>query len=536
MIQDSAGARLLRIDKSLVPSEIGNDLILMAGVVNAERGLMNKVYRLYSPYDRLRIFGKKNANKYGSTLNELDVALNTGSPVLAVRVGQDGSYLTNVDLIFSGTDISLSQKSVVTQQNMSVFLDISEDKHFCRFVFKGEGDWNNGYKIDIKPASTKDLYMKDDHEYLAEITITPNNPSEVIEKFIVAPTNEWKNGAGISLEISSVLEQSRYIFCIVNTNPGALDLMDSVKLADPSTVTINPTHLGYSALPSPADYTKAIKLVSDFPDLYDVYLFLNFGGKILYLEFVKITNEGQSKDRALGITATIIDDGTKTVDISTFEGYRTNKYSGKYDFTCMETDWCYTFEEETGNYVATSLVSYRAKDIVANANNKQLWFAPAGYLRGNIIGTNGMCRKWNPSERRSLRDLQFNVVKSDRKGIVFWSQKTLNTLNTAYQNIHVILSFCSMSRAITEYADGYAFEFNDKETIDTLVQALQNLADQFVIGKAAEQIIVDSAENIIGSEEIKIRWNIRYKGVAEWITISVIAYPSTQDLAISMGS
>lgn len=577
MIIDSAGARLIRIDKSLVPSSIGNDVITSAGVIEGERGLINQVYAISDPYLRERIFGKKNSRKYGSTQNELDVVLGTGTRVLVVRAGNPVWTLSGFDVVVTkpnSTEITYvdGEVSTVAGQTPSVikfaeadFTDppmpqpaatfiqanitnFADPSIFCRFFFKGEGSWNKGCKIKFS-SFIDDLYTKGDHYFLSKINIYPPN-NEPSEEFIVALSNKWKSSTGASLYIGDVLLNSKYISVIMNTNwNGADDLfalfpswVTPMSGQTDNEIIIIDCFLGSAIGRAPVgEYLTAIKKVSDFPDLFNVYLFLNFNGMIDFGSFCAITSlaTAPNGERALGITSTSLSDGTLPLDIPTMTGKRAGTgtapfYQGSYTFTCIETDWCFTFEQESGFQILTSLVPYRAIDIITNASNKELWYAPAGYLRGNVIGSSGMARTWKPIDRRALRDLQFNTIKSDTKGIVFWSQKTLQTLNTAYQNIHVILAFISISRAVQSDADSYSFEFNDDETVKNLVRGLQNLADQFVLGKAAEEIVVDSKENIIGSEEIKIRWNMRYKGVAEWITISVIAYPSTQSLSVSM--
>lgn len=100
-----------------------------------------------------------------------------------------------------------------------------------------------------------------------------------------------------------------------------------------------------------------------------------------------------------------------------------------------------------------------------SATNRDPWYSPAGFVRGNL--KNVVKLAFNPS--KAQRDVLYQaginpVVVFPGSGPVLYGDKTLYNLPSAFDRINVRQLFIVLEKAISRAAKGLLFEFNDQFT------------------------------------------------------------------------
>lgn len=379
------------------------------------------------------------------------------------------------------------------------------------------------------------------------------NPAESYADVSFNPTDV--NGSGVSIYIENVLAGSGNVAIFVNGEQSAIDLSNihilpsrpagiatdpdaiaynqSIRLQGGSLYTATATNDPY-AFPaySPVPNTKRgevfaanLQKIFDNYITYDAYLAFNAGQEIDNPKFDSMVNDF---GRVLGLTACPRGEAFMQDQDPIPGGGVTGRFTAKYN------QWIAGIESESGQEIYTSPIGWVGKIIGQNAIAGMLPYAPAGYRRGIIAGARGISRTWSAKQRLAVVAQQWNPIKDDPVGLVIWDALTAQTIKSALSNIHVILSYLAMLRGIENTLRGFEFEFNDESTVATILNLLRGMADGYIAQQYAEQIIVDAQDNTYGTDQIRIRWNVRFKEVARTIVVDVIAYPSSQDLSISM--
>lgn len=477
--------------------------------------------------------------------------------------------------------VGRGQNEIGTEPNT-----FGSDLVICDFFAKGEGAWGNKVTVTISQRAWERTELPDgsydllgwDRFALSEKYEGTNIP--IIERdadgrLISGPDGPrifsltvWDganqaesypnvsfnprdvDGSGVSIYIENVLATSNYIGVVVNNTSEDIDLsnvwvlprrIDLALVGSPgnpegyvydetralvggfaSNGARFPTDVGATARSS--RFQEALQKVFDNYIIYDAFLAFNAGQEITNQTFdMMIEDHG----RCLGLTACSMGEAfLPGVPEST--GGVTSKYVAKYN------QWILSPDSDAGQDIYTSPVGWIGKIIGQNSIAGMLPYAPAGYRRGILQGALGLSRTWTAKERLDVVNYQWNPIKSDPTGFIVWDALTAQPIKSALSNIHVILSYQAMRRGIEQTLKGFEFEFNDVATVNTILNLLRGMADGYIAQNYAEQIVVDAQDNTYGTDQIRIRWNVRFKEVARTIVVDVIAYPSSQDISVSM--
>jgi len=578
MLNDNAGISLNRVDKSQVAVSVSSLSFVAAFAVEAERGFINKAYFIKDSYDRLNCFGAKDFRKYGTSLHSLDKYLEARCPAYVVRAGDptwkvasllisestdpdaysaettyaEGDKVTYNNVVYislqddnTGHDPDespeyweLSAKDLTTeasgqlQSALEVFSDTTE---IARIFAMGEGAWGNNISVEGLPFKA-DVYRPGDRTRLSTINVYYGTSR--VESFIVSTSTSDTDEKGAPLYFETVLQKSLYI-AIKDNSEGA-----TKKATDPALVFAKTALSGGTVLtkPTQAQFKTALAVILNYPEVYDVIIAVNAGAEIDHPDFVSLVS---SNVRCAGISCAKKADALSITPSANewvqSRGGPTDNIIGSYSSTeftsCLFNQWVLTQEIESGLDIYIDPACYFAKNVALQALNDQFWYAPAGPRRGGLSGAKGLSRIWTGPERKILVTGQWNPIKADKDGFMFWDELTNQVYKSAYSNLHVVFAYLSMIRTIPESLKSFSFEFNDQDTIDAMIDILNDLASQYTgRNKGAEQIIVDDANNVIGSDVIKLRWNVRFKEVGREISIDIIAYPSNQSLEVSMAN
>ena len=152
--------------------------------------------------------------------------------------------------------------------------------------------------------------------------------------------------------------------------------------------------------------------------------------------------------------------GSEAADIVDF---RNQLPSSSY--AVMDSGWKYQYDKYSDIYRWVPLNGDVAGLCVRTDNERDPWWSPAGYNRGQI--KNVVRLAWNP--RRAYRDVLYqggvNPVMTDPgQGTILFGDKTLLAKPSAFDRINVRRLFIVIEKAIATASKFTLFEFNDKFT------------------------------------------------------------------------
>jgi hypothetical protein len=560
-VNDNAGVFVRLIDKSQRPVEPRPNVMSGAFAINAERGLMNTIHYVRNDAERELFFGKKNWRTLGKSMYDLSKYLEGGRPAYVVRVGKTtGPTVVEVSETVTATSETLAYASIYVNTSSGKIVEpeaVSEGKSYseikdsfqtdaegnvelCRIFAKGEGTWGNNIRITIEQKYTDDKYVKGDKFRIFSLTFSEKTSGAkytILESYDVSfnPKDISKSGL---LYIGNVLANSPYVGVVINDD---IDPDNTALTVEPAVNSKGEriwevALCGGAATLLDTNLTERSKLFENglrriFENYIetDPWLAFNAGQEIENVRFSELFGDPLEfpgvTDRCLGITAV---PELKSYEIPTDNGGVGSRWCAKL------FQWLECYDSDTQTDVMTSPVGWLGRTIAAQDIAGEGSKAPAGYRRGVIGGVKRISKDVKAADRVKVVNFKWNPIKKDPTGYVFWDALTSEPLNTSFSNIHVMLAYQRIRRGIEAILKDFTFENNDESTVGTMLSLLRNAADAYVSQGYAEEIVVDAAENRYGTDQIRLRYNVRFKEAARTIVVDVIAYRSDQPLSVSM--
>jgi hypothetical protein len=152
--------------------------------------------------------------------------------------------------------------------------------------------------------------------------------------------------------------------------------------------------------------------------------------------------------------------GLETTQIT---GYRDSFTSSSY--AVMDSGWKYQFDKYSNVYRWVPLNGDVAGLCVRTDFERDPWYSPAGFNRGQI--KNVVKLAWNPNktQRDELYKKGVNpIVTFPGEGTVLYGDKTMLARPSAFDRINVRRLFIVLEKAIARAAKYSLFEFNDEFT------------------------------------------------------------------------
>jgi phage tail sheath protein FI len=237
-----------------------------------------------------------------------------------------------------------------------------------------------------------------------------------------------------------------------NTSFGAAAATYSISLANGSDVSPSDGNLqtGY-------DFFKNV-------DSVDISLILTGGSSNVVSKYVVDNIAETRKDCVVFIspikTDVINQVGSEVTKITTTRnGFNASSYA------FMDCNWKYQFDKYNNVYRWVPLNGDIAGLCVRTDQQRDPWFSPAGFNRGQIKNVTKLA--WNPnkSQRDDLYKIGVNsVVSFQGDGVVLYGDKTMQTKPSAFDRINVRRLFIVLEKAIARAAKYSLFEFNDEFT------------------------------------------------------------------------
>ena len=153
--------------------------------------------------------------------------------------------------------------------------------------------------------------------------------------------------------------------------------------------------------------------------------------------------------------------GSEATDIIAFK----NLIGRSTSYAVMDSGWKYQFDKFNNVYRWIPLNGDIAGLCVRTDFERDPWFSPAGFNRGQI--KNVVKLAWNPN--KTMRDELYKnginpVVTFNGEGTILYGDKTLLAKPSAFDRINVRRLFIVLEKAIARAAKYSLFEFNDAFT------------------------------------------------------------------------
>ena len=134
-------------------------------------------------------------------------------------------------------------------------------------------------------------------------------------------------------------------------------------------------------------------------------------------------------------------------------------------YATMDSGWKYQYDKYNDVYRNIPINGDTAGLMVRTDTNRDPWYSPAGFNRGQI--KNVVKLAFNP--RKAERDVLYKngvnpVVSFPGQGTVLFGDKTLLSQPSAFDRINVRRLFITLEKAIAVAAQSQLFEFNDEFT------------------------------------------------------------------------
>ena len=150
-------------------------------------------------------------------------------------------------------------------------------------------------------------------------------------------------------------------------------------------------------------------------------------------------------------------------EVANIKNTRNSYDSSSYAF--FDSGWKYQFDKYNNIYRWVPLNGDIAGLCVRTDYQRDPWFSPAGFNRGQIKNVAKLA--WNPtkSQRDDLYNVGVNsVVSFQGEGTVLYGDKTMLSKPSAFDRINVRRLFIVLEKAIARASKYSLFEFNDEFT------------------------------------------------------------------------
>ena len=488
--QLSPGVNVSEIDLTTIVPAVGTTEGAFAG--NFAWGPVNEIVSVSNEIELVDRFGKPTSNNFESFFT----AANFLSYARNLRVVRAGNTTSALNATANGGIAILNR-----DQYESEYLDLSAANTYGMFAARYPGDLGNSLKVSLWASSNSVSFST--WEYAPEFQSVPGTSTyaagvngandemhiivldedgkftgtgnTVLEKFAyVSKASDAKNDDGSSNYYVNVInDRSKYIY-IINHALNSNGTTSTTTWGSPaSNTTFSQGQSGYGAslkqgvylAPTDGQLTTAYDKFAN-ADEVDVSLIATGSHSSTVVAHVIDNIVGSRKDCVAFVSppkaAVVNNSGDEVTHITTYRNSTLNKSSS---YAVMDTGWKYQFDKYNNVYRWVPLNGDIAGLCVRTDFERDPWFSPAGFNRGQI--KNVVKLAWNPnkSQRDDLYKIGVNpVVSFPGEGTVLYGDKTLLAKPSAFDRINVRRLFIVLEKAIARAAKYSLFEFNDEFT------------------------------------------------------------------------
>jgi hypothetical protein len=293
------------------------------------------------------------------------------------------------------------------------------------------------------------------------------SPNTILEKFaFVSKASDAKNDDGSSNYYVNVInDRSKFIYAVnhgANSNWGntATGISFNSGNLDAYNYTLSN---GVSSIVTDGQLQIAYDNFKNAEEV-DISLIITGAASQTVSEYI-VDNIAESRKDCVAFVSPLMANvvnkaGSETTQIT---AYRDLFNSSSY--AVMDSNWKYQFDKYNNVYRWVPLNGDVAGLCVRTDFERDPWYSPAGFNRGQIKNVTKLA--WNPNKtaRDELYKKGINpIVSFPGEGTVLYGDKTLLARPSAFDRINVRRLFIVLEKAIARAAKYSLFEFNDEFT------------------------------------------------------------------------
>jgi len=486
----SPGVNVSEIDLTTIVPAVGTTEGAFAGAF--VWGPMNTIISVGNEVELVNTFGKPDANTFRSFFtcaNFLSYARN-------LRVVRAASNTNAKNAVANGASGLLIQNRDDYEYS---YFDLSTANTYGMFAARYPGALGNSLKVSLWASSNATAYA--DWTYDAEFNGAPGTSAfvgnvngandemhiivvdeggkftglanTVLEKFpYLSKASDATNDDGSSNYYVNVInDRSRYVYIlnhalnssgVANTTTWGLAASNTTFAQGLNEYTASLKN-GANGLPTDADLINAYDKFANAEEV-DVSLIVTGAANNTVSEYV-LDNIVLTRKDCVGFISPDFEDvvnnaGNEVDDIIA----KRNLYNST-SYGVMDNNWKYQFDKYNNVYRWIPLNGDIAGLCVRTDFERDPWYSPAGFNRGQI--KNVVKLAWNAT-KGNRDDLYKNginpVISFPGEGVVLYGDKTMLAKPSAFDRINVRRLFIVLEKAIARAAKYSLFEFNDEFT------------------------------------------------------------------------
>ena len=486
----SPGVNVSEIDLTTIVPAVGTTEGAFAGPF--QWGPMNTIVSVSNEVELVNTFGKPDANTFRSffsSANFLSYARN-------LRVVRAASNTNAKNAVANGASGLLIQNRDDYELN---YYDLSAANSYGMFAARYPGSLGNSLKVSLWASSNAVAYT--DWTYAAEFNGVPgtstyvgnvNGANDEMHIIVVDELGKFSGSANTVLEkfpylskasdatnddgssnyyVNVINDRSRYVYMlnkalnssgIANTTTWGLAASNTTFAQGLNQYTASLNN-GANGLPTDGDLILAYDKFANAEEV-DVSLIITGAHSQTVSEYV-MENIAESRKDCVVFISPDFDDvvnnfGNEVDDIVT----KRNLYNSS-SYAVMDNNWKYQFDKYNNVYRWIPLNGDIAGLCVRTDFERDPWYSPAGFNRGQIKNVTKLAWNANKSNRDDLYKNGINpIVSFPGEGVVLFGDKTMLAKPSAFDRINVRRLFIVLEKAIARASKYSLFEFNDEFT------------------------------------------------------------------------
>jgi phage tail sheath protein FI len=490
--QLSPGVNVSEIDLTTIVPAVGTTEGAFVG--NFVWGPVNEIVSVSNEIELVDRFGKPTSNNFESFFT----AANFLSYARNLKVVRAGNNTTALNATSNGS----SGLSILNRDDYEYnYLDLSAANTYGMFAAKYAGDLGNSLKVSLWASSNATAYNS--WTYSNEFNSAPgtstyaagvNGANDEMHIIVLDAQGKFTGAANTVLEKFSFISKasdaktddgsSNYYVNVINDNSKYIYILNHALNSSgvPNTTTWGATAANTTFQQGLNEYTSTLTGGSystptdaqlnlgydkfKNADEVDISLVITGAHSTTVVQHVIDEIVGERKDCVAFLSPprndVVNNAGDEVTDITTYRNVTLNRSSS---YAVMDTGWKYQFDKYNNVYRWVPLNGDIAGLCVRTDFERDPWFSPAGFNRGQI--RNVVKLSWNPnkSDRDDLYKIGVNpVVSFPGEGTILYGDKTLLARPSAFDRINVRRLFIVLEKAIARAAKFSLFEFNDEFT------------------------------------------------------------------------
>jgi phage tail sheath protein FI len=304
------------------------------------------------------------------------------------------------------------------------------------------------------------------------ITGTPDTILEVFPSLSKAASAHSENGTSIHYR-NHINQNSRWLWWAaylsgINTRT-VTQAVNHNSGAGTTNLPLNYTMANGrdGASPRPADYINGYNLFKSAESV-DISLIIGGGQSTSTVPVHIINNIAEYRKDCVAVFSprqadVVNNSGYAGAEVDDIIAFRNSLPSTSY--AVIDSGWKYQYDKYSDVFRYVPCNGDTAGTMVRTDIDRDPWYSPAGYNRGQIKNVVKLAFNPNKTERDALYKAGINpIVTFPGEGTILFGDKTMLTKPSAFDRINVRRLFIVLEKAISTAAKYTLFEFNDAFT------------------------------------------------------------------------